>query len=170
MYNIIYTLYILFFIYTSSFSDIINSDSDINMKLEIIKPILNLSNPYSIPVSINERNNINKCSFLNHYNKNANCEIEKYEHILVQKYINNNAKVLELGARYGTTSCEITTKLNNSGFLISVEVDPSVWDILSYNQRNHNCNFYILHGVIGNINVEIYGNGYGTKAIPITEI
>jgi len=39
--------------------------------------------------------------------------IEKPEQDLAKKYIKKNDIVLELGARYGTVSCIINSKLNN---------------------------------------------------------
>ena len=40
---------------------------------------------------------------------------EKTEQNLVNKYINEDDIVLELGARYGTVSCLINSKLNSEG-------------------------------------------------------
>ena len=70
-----------------------------------------------------------------------------------------------MGARYGTTSCEIASKLENSGQLISVEPDYRVWNILDENRRTHNCNFWLLRGVISNHSVSIDGNFYSTRSI-----
>ena len=35
--------------------------------------------------------------------------------------------VLEVGSRYGTTSCEVAVMQNNSGNLVAVEPDHRVW-------------------------------------------
>ena len=48
------------------------------------------------------------------YNKLVNTErLEKKEQILAEKYIEKNDVVLELGARYGSVSCVINSKLSN---------------------------------------------------------
>ena len=55
---------------------------------------------------------------------------------------------MQLGARYGTTSCAIAHQLNNSGRLISVEPDHRVWNILDQNSIDHRCSFWLLRGTI----------------------
>lgn len=75
--------------------------------------------------------------------------MEAVEHALVQQFIHPNDAVLELGARFGTTSCMISYQLRNSGKLISVEPDQSVWNLIDENRRRHRCNFWLLRGVVG---------------------
>ena len=64
------------------------------------------------------------------------CPIERDEHDLVRKFISPNDSVLELGGRFGTTSCEIAVMQNNSGSLIVVEPDKSSWSSLLHNRHS----------------------------------
>ena len=57
--------------------------------------------------------------------------------------------VLELGARYGTTSCVLSEVTGNSGRLIAVEPDPRVHEVLKRNRDAHKCNFGLFRGTIG---------------------
>ncbi len=101
----------------------------------------------AIPMTKMEENVTTKaqCSFIGAY-----CPIEKVEHDLVREFIRETDSVLETGARYGTTSCEIAFKQKNSGLLVSVEPDSSVWPSLHSNRQSHNCNFHLLQGVVSN--------------------
>lgn len=119
----------------------------------------NSSRP-AVPVSFKEKNRKEKCSFVG-----ADCPMENIEHSLVDKYIRSNDVVLELGARFGTTSCAIAHKLNNSGNSVAVEPDPAVWNLLSYNRHTHNCNFWIFRGVISNQSAIVTPGSYDTRAV-----
>lgn len=77
------------------------------------------------------------------------CAIESPEHQLVRRWIPEDATVLELGARFGTTSCEIAAALKNSGKLVSVEADRTVWDFLEANLKKNKCNTHLLRGILG---------------------
>ena len=59
--------------------------------------------------------------------------------------------MLELGARFGTTSCAIARAQNNSGRLVSVEPDGGVHAMLLGNRRAHRCNFHVLRGTVGDV-------------------
>jgi hypothetical protein len=56
--------------------------------------------------------------------------MEKHEQDLANEYILENDVVLELGARYGSVSCIINSKLNNKNNQVVVEPDHRVWDAL----------------------------------------
>merc|ERR1719159_47409 len=75
------------------------------------------------------------------------CYIESPEHALVQKWIPATASVMEFGARFGTTTCKIAEQISNSGKLVSVEPDHTVWDSLESNIKLHNCRAHVLRGV-----------------------
>jgi len=65
------------------------------------------------------------------FNKLVNTNIREHaEQELAQKYIEKDDIVLELGARYGSVSCIINSKLCNKNNQISVEPDSRVWDAL----------------------------------------
>jgi FkbM family methyltransferase len=93
----------------------------------------------------------------------ADCQIELVEHRFVYKYVQSTDVVLELGARYGTTSCAIAFQLKNSGKAVAVEPDPSVWKYLHENRRSHNCNFWIYHGAVSDVPFTVFDHGYGTR-------
>lgn len=110
----------------------------------------------------NESKKGQPCSF-----RGAICPEEVSEHKFVKKYIQLNDSVIEFGARYGTTSCEIAYKLKNSGKLIAVEPDSSVWNDLLINRQMHNCKFWLLRGSIGNTEVVVSGTNYASRALPV---
>jgi len=97
--------------------------------------------------------------------------LEKSEQDLAHKYILPDDIVLELGARYGTVSCIINSKLNNKKNQVVVEPDDRVWSPLEGNRWRNNCDFHIVKGFISNTkinltNKECYYNGYGATFIP----
>jgi FkbM family methyltransferase len=96
--------------------------------------------------------------------------IEKCEQDLANQYILENDIVLELGARYGSVSCIINSKLNNKKNQVVVEPDDRVWDALEKNKVNNNCEFNIIKGFISNkkldlINLDVHLGGYGATFI-----
>ena len=88
-------------------------------------------------------------------------------HLLVREIINPTDTVMEFGGWYGTTTCAIAVQQNNSGALIAVEPDPSVWAIQEvggikanlflftnlindqFNKLTHNCASWSVLGVVG---------------------
>lgn len=105
--------------------------------------------------------------------------IEYIEQELAYKYIEPNHCVLELGARYGSVSCAINSKLINKYNQVSVEPDERVWDALENNKKINNCFFHIIKGFISkkklkliNLNT-LYGTTYENdenSQIPIYNI
>jgi FkbM family methyltransferase len=85
-----------------------------------------------------------------------NEKYEKTEQEIARKYITENDVVLELGARYGTVSCEINKKLKNKKAHVAVEPDDDVIDSLIKNRDVNNCEFHILHGVISNSPLKLF--------------
>ena len=77
-----------------------------------------------------------------------NCGIEVDEWVAVEALVTPNQTVLELGARYGTTSCWLSHATNNSGRVVSVEPDVRAHGLLQHNRRQHRCNFGIVRGTI----------------------
>lgn len=106
--------------------------------------------------------------FYDENNKIINIDvIEKPEQDLVKKYILSYDTVLELGARYGTVSCAINSKLYNKSKQVSVEPDDRVWDALEKNMNNNNCNFNIIKGFISKKKLNLFhkDRDYGTTYI-----
>jgi FkbM family methyltransferase len=96
--------------------------------------------------------------------------LEKPEQNLAEEYIKQNDIVLELGARYGSVSCIINSKLNCKTNQVVVEPDGRVWNALERNRKANNCEFHIVKGFISAkkldlINLNEYFNGYGATFI-----
>ena len=96
--------------------------------------------------------------------------IEKQEQYLANKYILENDVVLELGARYGSVSCIINSKLNNKKNQVVVEPDDRVWDALEKNRISNTCEFNIVKGFISNkklslTNLDVHIDGYGATFV-----
>ncbi len=89
--------------------------------------------------------------------------IERDEQLLARKWVPADAKVLELGARYGTVSCNISARLDDPTRHIAVEPDPRVIDALQSNKATHNASFNIYKGVVSRKPVSLntsMRNGY----------
>lgn len=94
----------------------------------------------------------------------ANLEI--IEQKLASLFIQENDCVLELGARYGSVSCIINSKLKCKTNQVVVEPDERVWDALERNKIANKCEFYIVKGFISSkklalTNLDDYHGGYG---------
>jgi FkbM family methyltransferase len=76
------------------------------------------------------------------------CSIEWDEWVLVQALVSPSSTVLELGARYGTTSCVLARATGNSGNVVSVEPDARAHADLRRNRDAHACNFHIVRGTV----------------------
>jgi FkbM family methyltransferase len=74
--------------------------------------------------------------------------MEKDEQELSKRYIKENDVVLELGARYGSVSCVINSKLNCKTNQVVVEPDDRVWEALERNKNANNCDFHIVKGFV----------------------
>ena len=77
------------------------------------------------------------------------CGVESDMWTMARALIDPSHTVLELGARYGTTSCVLAEATNNSGRVVSVEPDSFVHAALDTNRRAHKCNFGIFRGTVG---------------------
>ena len=96
--------------------------------------------------------------------------MEKCEQDLANQYIEENDVVLELGARYGSVSCVINSKLKCKTAQVVVEPDDRVWDALERNKRVNNCEFHIVKGFIsekklGLTNLDDFHGGYGSTYV-----
>ena len=92
------------------------------------------------------------------------CGIEWDEWVLVEALITSRHRVLEFGARFGTTSCALARAMNNSGHLIAVEPDARIWRFTEDNRRRHQCNFGLWRGTVGPRPLVVgYYHGYDTS-------
>jgi FkbM family methyltransferase len=101
--------------------------------------------------------------------------LERHEQDLARHYIRENDVVFELGARYGSVSCVINSKLNCKTNQVVVEPDSRVWDALEKNKQLNNCEFHIVKGFVSNTKrglirplPEHDPAGYGTTSIEDT--
>lgn len=105
--------------------------------------------------------------------KGKRVDIDKVEHVeqyLANKYILKDDVVLELGARYGSVSCIINSKLQNKKNQLVVEPDERVWNALEKNRDSNNCSFHIVKGFISNkqldlTNLDKWIDGYGATFV-----
>lgn len=108
----------------------------------------------------------NNCILYNENNvKIDNKKVERIQQCFCEKYINPDDVVLELGARYGSVSCAINLVLNNKNNQVSVEPDDRVWNTLTKNRDNNNCEFNIVYGLISKDKFSLktdYDDGYFT--------
>jgi FkbM family methyltransferase len=93
------------------------------------------------------------------------CEVD--EQRLAREYVPKNARVLELGARYGTVSCIISSILDDPTKHVAVEPDISVAAALIHNKLTHNSKFNIVFGAISRTPLFLdFTCGYGNHTIP----
>ena len=85
----------------------------------------------------------------------ATVEYEAEEQFLVRKYIPKDAKVLELGARYGTVSCVLSEVLDDPTQHVAVEPDSSVIEALTKNRDTNGGKFHIFEGVVSKKGYEL---------------
>ena len=94
-------------------------------------------------------------------------ENEREEQELVRQYLKKDARVLELGARYGTVSCLISTILDDPTKHVAVEPDVAVLPALIHNKLRHQGKFHIVVGAISRTPVAFdFTCGYGNHTIP----
>jgi FkbM family methyltransferase len=100
--------------------------------------------------------------------------LELEEQNLAREYITSTDVVLELGARYGSVSCIINSKLLCKTNHVAIEPDNRVWDALERNMQVNKCNFHIVKGFISNkklnlTNIDYYHGGYGATFVEDTD-
>lgn len=96
--------------------------------------------------------------------------IEKHEQDLANLYIMETDVVLELGARYGSVSCVINSKLNKKTNQVVVEPDDRVWNALEENRKRNSCEFHIVKGFVSEKKLDLTEldcclGGYGSTFI-----
>jgi FkbM family methyltransferase len=84
-------------------------------------------------------------------------------------WVRPQASVLEVGARYGQTSCLLSHVLQpaaTSAKVFSVDADPTIWEALETNLAKHSCNARVVKGVMGTKSMKLIENGYGSRVVP----
>ncbi len=87
---------------------------------------------------------VRRCSFRG----TRACNIEWDEWVMVRALVTPEHTVLEVGARFGTTSCMLAAATNNTGRVISVEPDYKVHRYLLANRDAHCCAFHVVQGTV----------------------
>lgn len=87
-------------------------------------------------------------SFIDSNGSKVDVEFEGDEQKLVSLHLPRNSCVLELGARYGTVSCMISSVLDEPTKHVAVEPDTSVISALNKNRDSNNGQFHIWNGVV----------------------
>jgi FkbM family methyltransferase len=100
--------------------------------------------------------------------------LEAEEQELARTYIHEDDVVLELGARYGSVSCIINSKLNCKTNQVVVEPDERVWAALERNKVTNGCEFHIVKGFVSSkrlqlTNLDKWHGGYAATAEEVTE-
>jgi len=77
---------------------------------------------------------------------------EEYpEQLMAAMFINENAKVLELGGNVGRNSCVISAILNDSKNLVVLESDPNAIPALTANRNHNNQSFHIENSALSKV-------------------
>ncbi len=96
------------------------------------------------------------------------CDIERDEHWLVEALVSPAHTVMELGGRFGTTSCALSQATNNSGAVLVIEPDNLAWPYLHRNRWANLCSFAVWAGSISSEGVVVHREpthgGYGTRS------
>jgi len=105
------------------------------------------------------------CTFYNengHLMDSYSLNVEHGTRYLVNKYINKDMKILELGSRYGTVSCVLDYVLTDpKSQLVCVEPDTTIIPCLNKNKLTNHCDFNIYHGTISKEQLYVVWNGCG---------
>jgi FkbM family methyltransferase len=89
--------------------------------------------------------------FLDEQGNPVDMSKEAVEHRLIKSFVSpKSTGVLELGARYGTSSCAISHQVASMGTVVSLEADASLWSVTATNLRANNCtSTRLVKGVLG---------------------
>ena len=82
-----------------------------------------------------------------------------------KQYIQEDDRVLELGARFRGVACHTNKKLKDKSKHWVSEPDKSVWEALESNKLAHNCHFNIIKGTISKKPQKIQGTSWSTHTV-----
>eukprot|EP00435_Cladocopium_sp_Y103_P023460 s3915_g5.t1 len=129
------------------------------------------------------------CSFKTEAGQTLACELEHNSRLVHAAWVHPGAKVLEVGARYGQTTCQLSALLGLTGAdgtnqetgakLVSVDADPEIWEILETNLAEHKCKAQLVKGTIGSMPYKVIRpplrykddtlTGYGKFTVGLTD-
>lgn len=132
---------------------------------------LNNNPEYIIRPELNDRVNelTEQLNFVDEYGNVINVlDYERPEQVLNAKFIHPNAKVLEIGGRYGVASGFINECLeeNNKTNHVVVEPDITVLNALKRNRKVNNSKFEIFNGTVSEQSLTLIPNGSATRSSP----
>jgi FkbM family methyltransferase len=96
-------------------------------------------------------------------------DAEYPEQCLSHTFIDVDACVLELGARYGSVSCVINKKLQTKSKQVSVEPDSTIWNALERNIKLNDCNVNLHKGFVSRKPLELLNYGYASVSRAVIE-
>jgi FkbM family methyltransferase len=88
--------------------------------------------------------------------------VEHQEQRIAQQYVKPDDVVLELGARYGTVSAKIQTRLANKKLHVAVEPDSGVIPALRMNLHENGCETLVFQGIVSKVSGVVEPSGYAT--------
>jgi FkbM family methyltransferase len=88
--------------------------------------------------------------------------MEREEQRIAEQYVEPGDVVLELGARYGTVSAKIQSRLANKKLHVAVEPDSSVIPVLRSNLAEHLCETLVFQGIVSKTTGVVEQKGYST--------
>lgn len=111
------------------------------------------------------KNNFGPCRTFKGANR---CAMEWDIWVIVRALVRPVHSVIEFGARYGTSSCVLADATGNSGQVVSVEPDASVYEALAHNREMHKCNFHIVKGTVASTALQHAGVGKAHSSYAFT--
>jgi FkbM family methyltransferase len=87
-------------------------------------------------------------SYIDREGQPVDIDFEIDQRVLVKSFISKHARVLELGARYGTVSCLISELIHDPTKHVAVEPDATVIEALETNKLVNGGQFHVYNGVI----------------------
>jgi len=92
------------------------------------------------------------------------CGLERDTQKQIVETLSVNSTVLEVGSRFGTVSCTISKRQENSGLRLSMEPDKNAFKFLGENTARNRCGGMIVNGVVSHTNASLNSWEYATAA------
>lgn len=95
------------------------------------------------------------------------CGIEWDTWLMIDAFVTPADTVIEFGARFGTSSCALAAATNNSGRVVSVDVDRRIHKALLMNRDTQRCNVNVVMGSVSEKPIMIDpapNNGYSLQS------
>jgi len=112
------------------------------------------------------------CSFQTEEGNSFLCKIEHGSRLMYTTWIRPGSSVLEVGARYGQTTCLLSKLLqpdSTGARLHASDADPQVWDVLEGNLYQHGCHATVVRGPVGTSSLKFELHNYGSRTISLDD-